>query len=109
MRVPFWVVLAAAAVIFGAAIFTRTIPYWVVLSFVVGWLVSEYVSAPTASERCKRIVVLVTVWATATASTLPVAVVPAILALVGVGVYVILHREVTDHIEKTESERLPRE
>ena len=94
MRVPLWVVLAAGGVILVAAVFTRTIPYWVVLPFTVGWLASQHASSAASSARSKRGVVLATVWATAVASAWPPAVIPAVLTLVAVGVYILLHHDV---------------
>ena len=69
--------------------------YWIILPFAVGWLASRHVSSPAASNRSKRIVVLVTVWATALAIALPIAVIPAVLVLVGVGAYMIVHHDIT--------------
>ena len=84
-------------------------PYWVVLPFVVGWLAARHATSPTASERSKRIVVGLTVGGFLLTFVWPAATIPVVLLFVCVGVYVLLHREISDHIEKTESERLPRE
>jgi hypothetical protein len=92
---PFWIVLVAGGVILGAALFTKTIPYWLILPFAVGWLAAQHACLPAASVRSKRGVVLVTVWATATASAWPLVHTPVLLVLVGVGVYVLLHHDVT--------------
>lgn len=95
MKVPLWVVLTASLVLALAVILTRAVPYWIILPFTVGWLASRYVSSPAASERSKQVVVLVTVWATAMASALPLAVIPAVVALSGVGVFILVHHDIT--------------
>jgi hypothetical protein len=94
MRIPFWIVLVAGGVIVAAALFTRTIPYWLVLPLAVGWLAAQHAGSPATSERSKQGVVLATVWATAAASAWPLVHTPALLVLVGVGVYVLLHHDV---------------
>jgi hypothetical protein len=96
VKLPIWVILATGFVICVAMIFTRSVPYGIILPCSVGWLVSQYVSAPAASGRSKQVVVLVTVWATVLASALPLATIPAVLALVGVGAYILVHHDVTN-------------
>jgi hypothetical protein len=83
-------------------------PYWLILPFVVGWLVYRHVSS-TASDRSKRVVVGLTIGTFLLALTWPAATILVTLLFVSVGVYVLLHREISDHIERTESEQLPRE
>ncbi len=61
MKVPFWVVLAIGVVLLGAAIFTRTIPYWVILPAVVGWLAAQHAISPAPTAFSKQVVILVTV------------------------------------------------
>jgi hypothetical protein len=95
VKVPLWVILAIGGILLGVAALTRSMPYGLIPFLVVGWLASQHASSPAASERSKRVVVLVTVWATALASTLPVGVIPGVVILVGVGAYILLHRDVT--------------
>ena len=46
-------------------------------------------------SRSKQVVVLATVWATAIATALPLAVVPAVVTLAGVGVFILVHHDIT--------------
>lgn len=88
-----WVGLAAAGVFVTACIFTRSLPYGLVVPVVVGLLVAEFTCSPTAAPNAKRAVVLVTVWSLALASAAPMLAVPALVVLIGVGVFLALHRE----------------
>lgn len=93
MKVPLWVVLAALGVLAAATILTRAIPYGLVVPVVVGLLAAEFVCSPVAAPNAKRAVVLVSVWSLALASAAPVAAVPSLVTLIGVGVFLALYRE----------------
>ncbi|MBN9122131.1 MAG: hypothetical protein J0I06_23820 [Planctomycetes bacterium] len=83
-------------------------PYWLVLPAAVGWLAYRHASSSTASDRSRRTVAWLTGATVLLMLARPVVIVPASIVLAGVGAYVLLHREVSDHIEKTESDHLPR-
>jgi hypothetical protein len=87
-------------------------PYWLIVPTVVGWLAYRHATSPTASDRSKKVVVGLTIGGFLLALAWPLATIPVVLLFVGVGAYVLIHREISDHIEKiekTESDRLPRE
>ena len=84
-------------------------PYWLILPIVVGWLAARHAKSEFASERSKRAVVFLTGGVVLLALAWPAAVIHVSLLLVAIGVYVILHREICDHLAKAESEQFPRE
>lgn len=84
-------------------------PYWLILPFVVGWLAARHAKSEFASERSKRAVVFLSGGAFLLALAWSAALVPMSILLTAVGVYVVLHREISEHLAKAESEQLPRE
>jgi hypothetical protein len=97
VRLPVWVVLAIGLAFLVVVVLTRSLPYGLVPPLVVGWLAGQHVSSPAASGLSKRVVVLVTVWATGLAATLPIAAIPGVVTLAAVGVYILFHQIVTSH------------
>jgi hypothetical protein len=86
------VVVVIGVVLLAAVVINWSLPYWVVPAFLVGWLAGQHVSSPRTSAFSRRWVVVATVWATALASALPLATIPAVVTLTAVGAYILLHR-----------------
>jgi hypothetical protein len=86
------VVVVIGVVLLAAVVINGSLPYWIVPSFLVGWLAGQHVSSPRTSALSRRWVVVATVWATALASALPLATIPAVVALTAVGAYILLHQ-----------------
>jgi len=70
-------------------------PYWLILPAIVGWLTRRHLQSPTASDRSKWSVLGLMVGGTLLAVAWSVAVIPASLLLAAIGVYTILHEEMT--------------
>jgi hypothetical protein len=73
-----------------------TIPYGLILPVAVCWLAIRHYQADAPSDRSRAAVALLTAVATALMFMWGHASVPAALVLVAIGVYVILHREITN-------------
>jgi hypothetical protein len=69
-------------------------PYGLILPVAVGWLAVRHCRADAPSERSKLAVAVLTTGASVIMLTWP-AVIPAALVLVGIGAYVIVHKDVT--------------
>jgi hypothetical protein len=69
------------------------IPYWIIVPIVVCPLMFKYVSSPNNSYRSKKIVAGIAGMAILVALVVPVVGIVGWLVLVGVGVYLVLHRD----------------